>query len=965
MFRFTLFFLGLLPFQLWAQNTIEQDSLKTAIYHTKVEQNVHTAPNIAKAYLDSLKFITETTSYKMAPYLYHRSLANYQFIVHDMEASVSNYQRALSIAEKEGWTKEALGCKTWLGNHKYFQNKEEEARTIFTEVLAEAEPLGMVDEASSALFGLASLESDDERTLQFLLKIDSLHQKDGLVTANLSNAYGSIGNIYLRTFGSREIAKSYYEKSLEAAIQSNYTAGVNHITVLLGDMALKDGNYDEAYAYFEADLKQNQDKGDLLNAGHSILGLASVDMATGKLDIAESRLKEALAIYENHTDSVSMTNTHLALAELYLELENSVKAKEHIDYAAAFPNVLSNTNYDIKLLEATIGYLRVQGDYKGAFRKQKELEQLKEKQLEEKNSEAFLEMEQKYRASQKEQELELLRSEQALAEARSRNQRLVLILGLVLAVLVGLFFYFQYRNRKKTNDKLRQLDVAKSTFFENISHEFRTPITLIKGPVEDQLNQPDLQATDRKKLLTAQRNTLRLETLVDQLLALSKLESGHLKLQVRPGNISNFIKVQAEAFQFATQEKNIDFELMLEPSANKDWFDHDAVEKILFNLLGNAVKYTPENGSVWVTGVSENGTYTFRVKNSGSFIKPADRAKIFERFYQTNDNNTGTGIGLALTHELTELHHGEISVESTEQGYTSFNVELPMEKQAFAESEILSETVQTVFSTDQPLGDGASEVLVAPDDDAPVLLMVDDNAEIVSYVHSVFSESFQIKTASNGKVGFKLALDYVPDIIISDVMMPVEDGFELTRKVKEEEITSHIPVLLLTAKAEEQDRLTGLDTGADAYLTKPFSTQVLKATVLNLLENRSKIQERFAREIILKPKEVSFTSADERFLERLEKVMDEHLVSSSFSAAKFSQEMGVSRMQLHRKLKALTGLSTSEFLRSQRLKLAARLLKKDKISIAEAGYSVGFNDPSYFTKCFKSEFGCSPSEYIK
>jgi YesN/AraC family two-component response regulator len=236
--------------------------------------------------------------------------------------------------------------------------------------------------------------------------------------------------------------------------------------------------------------------------------------------------------------------------------------------------------------------------------------------------------------------------------------------------------------------------------------------------------------------------------------------------------------------------------------------------------------------------------------------------------------------------------------------------------------------------------------------------------EIRNYVSSIFESTYQIKTASNGKEGLELAFEEIPDIVISDVMMPVMDGFGFTKKLKENEITSHIPIILLTAKSEDKDKLDGVHSGADSYVIKPFNSQLLKATVTNLIENRRKLQSRFAQEVLIRPKDISISSADEQFLERLQKVMDQHLTQTDFSAERFSKEMGVSRMQLHRKLKAITGQSTSEFIRSQRLKLAYNLLKDKKANISEIGYTVGFNDPSYFTKCFKQEFGASPTDYF-
>ena len=541
-----------------------------------------------------------------------------------------------------------------------------------------------------------------------------------------------------------------------------------------------------------------------------------------------------------------------------------------------------------------------------------------------------------------------------------------------LVIVETIFFmsviaYLDLRNFKKSleTDKLKEIDAFKSKFFTNISHEFRTPITLIKGPLEDQLQSEALSKSDRKNLLTAQRNTNRLENLVEQMLTLAKLESGAMKLQVQPANIPIFFKANAASFNFSCKEKNIDFTIDVTKDEIVDWFDADALERILFNLLGNAIKYTPENGKIEVRGKRHKDNYEIIVSNTGNYLNAEQKENIFKRFYQIENNQSSVGIGLALTKELTELHHGTITVNGSKNGMVKFIVKIPVARNAYTEGEVISE----ILRNDDILIPAISsekipEFNVSLPEDAPIVLIADDNLDIRDYIASIFNNKANILQAANGKIGFESALKNIPDIVISDVMMPEDDGFTFTKNLKENELTSHIPVILLTAKSKITDKLEGMNIGADAYITKPFSSQLLKATVENLLENRRKLQQRFSQEIILMPKDIAVSSADEKFLERLQEVMDICITKSDFSAEEFSTEMGVSRMQLHRKLKGLTGQSTSEFLRSQRLKLAATLLRTHKVSISEAGYTVGFNDPSYFAKCFKQEFGCSPSDYI-
>lgn len=540
-----------------------------------------------------------------------------------------------------------------------------------------------------------------------------------------------------------------------------------------------------------------------------------------------------------------------------------------------------------------------------------------------------------------------------------------------LVVVETIFFisviaYLDLRNFKRAFevDKLKEIDEFKSRFFTNISHEFRTPLTLIYGPLQDQLNSTKLSQSERKNLHAALRSTQRLKDLVDQLLALSKLESKNLKLNVQQSNLPQFLMAQAEAFSFNCSEKNVDYKIKVEKDEIVDWFDQDILEKILYNLIGNAIKYTPENGEIIIEGKRRNNEYSINVKNNGNYIAPQLQEKIFERFYQSNHKNPGAGIGLALTKELVELHYGSIFLKSEQSGFTEFSISFPTNKEVFASNEIFSEAISKE-ETSAPIMEvfGVEKNVPIPED-APILLIVDDSEDIRDYVSSIFETTYIIHTANEGKAAFDEALKHIPDIVISDVMMPGEDGFSFTKKLKEHPLTSHIPVILLTAKTQVASQLEGMGIGADAYVTKPFNPQLLKANVDNLIENRRKLQQRFSQEVILMPKDIAVSSADEQFLERLQKVLEKHLTDPDFSAEIFGNEMGVSRMQLHRKLKALTGQSTTEFLRSQRLKLALHLLREKNVSISEVGYAVGFNDPSYFTRCFKQEFGSSPSEYI-
>ncbi len=353
------------------------------------------------------------------------------------------------------------------------------------------------------------------------------------------------------------------------------------------------------------------------------------------------------------------------------------------------------------------------------------------------------------------------------------------------------------------------------------------------------------------------------------------------------------------------------------------------------------------------------------VKNDSKQFTKEQLDNLFNRFYQIDENEDGMGIGLALVKELVTLSHGTITVKNRRKNCITFIIRLPITKDQFQVNEIIEKSESILINKTEAVdtSDEVYEIESIINENTPVLLIVDDHEDIRNFIKSSFNNSYQVLEAENGELGFKKAIEFIPDIIISDVVMRKLNGFQLTEKLKQDERTSHIPIVLLTAKVEDADRFLGLETGADDYIIKPFKIKELETRVKNLIHSRLKLRERYSQEIILRPKDIAITNFDEQFLEKIQGVLDLKLTESLFNIEEFSKSVGLSRMQLHRKLKALTGLSATEFIRSQRLKLATDLLKKSGANVSEIGYTVGFNDPSYFAKCFKEAYGCSPSDY--
>ncbi len=540
--------------------------------------------------------------------------------------------------------------------------------------------------------------------------------------------------------------------------------------------------------------------------------------------------------------------------------------------------------------------------------------------------------------------------------------------------------------RRFESQKLREIDSMKSRFFANISHEFRTPLTLILGPLEQMLHNKYSGDLKRQYQLMLQ-NGKRLLQLINQLLDISTLEAGHVTLQVTKENIVTALREITSSFTSLAEQKKIEFILEAPSDPIFIYIDRDKLEKIICNLLLNALKFTHTGGKITIT-ISETdntttlspGSVKISVADTGIGI-PLDKLdKIFNRFYQVDDSAKrqfeGSGIGLALTKELVELHRGKITVESAPGLGTVFTVFLPFEKAAYNPNEIreiASETTapgeaKTDIQTWRPESAPASETHSPQkvDKSKPILLIVEDNQDVIEYIRRSFDAHYRITEAKDGYEGLDVATKTIPDLIISDVMMPNMDGIQFCEKVKTDDRTSHIPVILLTARAGEVSKIEGLETGADDYIIKPFSIHELSIRAKNLIEQRKKLREYFSQHAIKihEPEEMIKRSVDRQFLERIISIVEQNLSDSGFGTRNLAHKIGLSRSQLYRKLYAITNHAPNEFIRLLRLRRAEQLLRNKTGNITEIAYEVGFNHISYFAKCFQQTFGYTPSEYI-
>jgi signal transduction histidine kinase/ligand-binding sensor domain-containing protein/DNA-binding response OmpR family regulator len=562
----------------------------------------------------------------------------------------------------------------------------------------------------------------------------------------------------------------------------------------------------------------------------------------------------------------------------------------------------------------------------------------------------------------------------------------------VVCLFYGGWRYLLGRERIKNEQQLKQLKAdqlleierLKSRFFANVSHELRTPLTLILGPLEKKLTAINPDDPEKHDFQLMQRNARHLLHLVNQLLDLSKLEAGKMKLQTQPGELIEFFHRIAASFAPLAENRKINFQVHLPVDGLWVCFDADKLEKVLNNLLSNAFKFTPDHGEVSVSmrlePVNQNGSpeKTFvkvelSVTDTGIGIPAAQLGQIFDRFHQVDNSLTreqeGTGIGLSLTREMVELHQGTIAVTSEPGSGSRFTVSLLLEqvsRQQLGKDTFLQETPSTFQQT--PIPSLVNPVQASTEEDAalqaPLILIVEDHADLRGFLRSELSTSYRVIEAIDGQAGYEEALHQVPDLIISDIMMPRMDGIQLCSLLKTDEKTSHIPIILLTAKASRDSRVEGLETGADDYLTKPFEARELFSRINNLIEGRRKLKARYSREVLLQPKAIAITSADERFLHRAMAVIERYLGEADFSVELMGKEVGMSRMQLYRKLQALTGQAPNDFIKTMRLQRAAQLLAKGSGTVSEISYQVGFSSHSYFSKCFIEQYGKTPSDYM-
>jgi signal transduction histidine kinase/DNA-binding response OmpR family regulator/Tfp pilus assembly protein PilF len=779
----------------------------------------------------------------------------------------------------------------------------------------------------------------------------------------------NIGLVFLDQKNYQTAEKYMYESLAYFEGQSN-EFNIAKINNNLGVINLDQKKYSVALEYFEKANKLREKIKDQRGLALTLVNMGMAYTGLEKYQLAEQYYLKGIQIHETigHASGLVMAYSHLAQSyneqgkynQAILQLNKALPlSQEH--------NLSEEEMYIARHLSNAYEGLR---NFEKAFEQQSRYIFLKDSLDKINNREELLNQQVQFELDKQSFADSLnfaSRELQTQLEYESNINRLGKTFTVILVVflLIAFFVFYRFNLRRKLAKaetlRLKELDDFKNKLYTNITHEFRTPLTVIMG-VNDQIEGYE----EERRLI--RRNSSNLLRLINQILDLSKLESGKAKLNLIQADIIIYLKYLIESFHSLAYSKKINLTFYPDVDELMMDFDREKLEIVISNLLSNAIKFTPEFGKVLVVAkqISHNGNsqLELRVIDSGVGIKEEDLEKVFDRYYQTDNkfstDEQGTGIGLALTKELIELQNGSVKVKSTVGEGAEFLVHIPVTNNA-SQQDIESHVIPELRIPETEVKESLKKT------DQPVLLIIEDNADVMRYLKGTLDSDYQLLFARNGQQGIDVALEQVPEIIISDVMMPEKDGFEVCDFLKNDERTSHIPIILLTAKADYESRIQGLKRGADAYLAKPFQKDELLVRLEKLLELRVTMQKRFATYTLVSDKveEEPELVIENAFIQKLRQIVETNMEDPEFGINELCNSVNLSRMQVHRKLKALTGITTTQFIRDIRLEKSLEFLKNPDMNISEVAYQVGFSDPNYYSRSFVQKYGKAPSEYLK
>lgn len=896
---------------------------------------------------------------------------------------------------------------TILANFLLDQSKIDSAIVVYNQILDLAIEKDEKIYTSEALIGLGNCYlnlANYEKAKEFQFKNVQWCKEIG-DELGLASSYNNIGNIYLE-IGDFQNSMYYYtlssNKYKKLKDNKNYGVLLLNIGVVLSKME----DYDKSFNYYQQATKIFEEINFETGLAFIYNSLSQLYKNKEQLDSAIYFNEEALRFFEKLNNQIKISEVLYSKASIFWEKQDyqnalyfynkSLEKCKEMDYKtgeAYALKAIGDTYLKMDKLENSVTYLEkslllsksirlaiiemdsyqslseayaAKKDYSNAYQFLNKFIAIKDSlEIIEKINNAN-EIEEKFQSEKKNAKIALLESENKIRELKlnqSNNQRnATILIAILLVLLIGLFIRLYYI-KQQSNKKLKELDRLKSNFFANISHEFRTPLTLLKGPIQQMEQNPD-RPLGSKLVKMMKTHANRLLDLVNQLLDLSKIEEGKMQLVSTEGDIFKCLRTLSTVFNSLAASRLIDYKVNIPNYPLWCSFDRDKVEKIIYNILSNSFKFTEDGGLIAFSVSFSSNCLKIEIKDNGIGIEEDKIPYVFNRFYQVDNNQTkgsgGTGIGLALSKSLIDLMHGTIIINSELNKGTSVEIQLPIQ-------EIKTRTnsfEKTINLNAEVTIDNSYNFKKEDERNLPLILLVEDNKDMRFYIKSQLINEYKIIEAKNGKEGVEMAISFSPVLIISDLMMPKMDGIEMCYLLKNNIDTSHIPIIMLTARANVESKIESLENGADDYLTKPFDKNELQIRVKNLIVQREKLRQLFANTVsAVLPKEVAVNSIDQNFIKSLLEILETHYANPDFGVPQLQDEMGMSKNQLHRKTKALTNEAPGELIRNFRLKRAAQLIVQKADTISQIGYAVGFNNPSYFTKCFKKLFGVSPSAY--
>ena len=912
-----------------------------------------------------------------------------------------NYKDSLIVSMKEYLNKEERIDRQikYLLELSYIYTKKEfrkEAMSCLQDAMELAEEVNDLYSLYEAYYQIANYLKDYQHNypaaITYYNKILEISKNDTTIN-RFGEVFIDLGETY-RLQGNDSLSLKYINMGLDKAKNVKFKHVMSTAYMKLGDLNYHQQNFDNAKEYYLKCFKTGCDRCPEISFHESLIKLGDTYLHNNNFSEAHNWYLKSKLLADSASDNYALINSYQALGRLY-EKQNNENGAESF-YLKSF-NKSVQLNYLEGQQHSSENLSRLYDKYKNyqmAFYYLNKSKILEDSIQQISQADNIAQLEARFDIQNLEIQKKLEQNKAKDEIARQKQIRNFSIIGFCIAALFGLVIFLSYRRKIKDNQLLKTqkqeiedisqkayiADQKRLNFFSNISHELKTPLTLILGPIEKLICKVSNSSEDYVLLNMVQKNAHGLHYLINQLLDIRKLDKGNVQFSPKRGNITQYCKGIYNSFIQLAENNSISYQFNFDDVNIVCNFDHDIIEKALNNLLSNAFKHTPEKGEISVY-VKKNkiNSVVIKVSDNGTGIPEDQLNYVFDRYYQVENTNTGfntgTGIGLAYTKELINLHSGEIYVQSIPGKGSLFTIELPMTEPEIADVSLINEAIPSnennylirpEFISKIEEVDCIKQIELARNKvkkDNSILLIVEDNSDLRAFIKNVFENDFIVLEAADGQCGLKLANEFLPDVIISDVMMPEMDGLKMCQKLKENSKTNHIPVLLLTAKTGDKNELEGLKKGADDYLGKPFNSEILLARIKSLLEQKRILREHFQREFIMNPKEIILTNPDDKLIANAVKLIEENIMNPDLNVEMLMKELSISRTQLFRKIKAITNNSVTQFIRNIKLKRAAQLLKLNSLNLSEVMYQSGFNNRTYFNKCFSELYGCLPKDY--